>query len=40
MDDEFLTEFGLKTRWWKFRWELEATCGIIMEGVSMRNNFV
>ena len=36
----FLTEFGLKTWWWQFRWESNATCGVITKGASRRSNFV
>jgi hypothetical protein len=39
-DDGVSIEFVLKTQWWRFRWESEATHGVIMKGVSWRNNFV
>jgi hypothetical protein len=39
-DGGFLTEFNLKTRRWRFRWESEAAYGVIMKGSSRQNNFV
>jgi hypothetical protein len=33
-------EFGLKTRWCRFRRESKAARGFIVKGASRRNNFV
>lgn len=35
-----LLNLDLKTRWWRFRQESEATRDIITKGVSRRSNFV
>jgi hypothetical protein len=39
-DRGFSTEFGLKTRRWRFQHESEAARGVIAKGVSRRRNFV
>jgi hypothetical protein len=31
-----LLSLGLKTRWWRFRREPVAACGVIVEGASRR----
>jgi hypothetical protein len=34
VDDGFSTEFGLKTRWWRFQREYMVARGVIVKGMS------
>jgi hypothetical protein len=38
-NDGFSTEFGLKTRQWRFRQESKVAHGVIAKGASRRSNF-